>query len=74
MIRTVTVEVVVDTSTAQGAVELVEAFMPDVRDILSMESLAVVCVTELVPRTLRVEDGKVQGDDENPCFPGVGVS
>lgn len=62
--RFVTVEFVMHTDTAQGAVDMVERFIPDIRGIDQsvMESWTVVCVREMAPRVLRVEDGKVQED------------
>lgn len=62
--RTVVVEFVMHTDTAQGAVDMVERFIPDIRGIDQsvMESWTVVCVREMAPRVLRVEDGKVQED------------
>lgn len=59
-----TVEFVMHTDTAQGAVDMVERFIPDIRGIDQsvMESWAVVCVREMAPRVLRVEDGEVQED------------
>lgn len=65
--RTVTVEFDVDADNAQHAVNIVEDFIPSLRSRygqtpLGLKSWAVVCVREVVPRVLRVEDGKVQED------------
>lgn len=62
--RYVTVEFAMHTDTAQGAVDIVEQFIPQIRGTTSdfIESWAVVCVREMAPRVLRVEDGKVQED------------
>lgn len=65
--RSVYVEFVVHTNTAQQAVNIVECFIPALMSqygpkVPSIESWQVESVRERVTRVLRVEDGKVQED------------